>query len=118
MTFASRQFEELYQYVEVSFTPAVSPGAITNGSVVQSTQACVVGSPGSAVASQIALGDILDVVAPASAALNGVTVTAQPTATVGTINLIFTNNTGGSVTPTASTQYKIIARRVTNNLIA
>lgn len=118
MTFASRQFEELYQYIEVSFTAAVSPGAITNGitnAVAVNAVACTVGN--STVASQITLGDILEVVAPASAALNGVIVLASPTATVGQIDLLFINTTGGSVTPVASSIYKIIARRVTNNLV-
>jgi hypothetical protein len=112
--FAQRQTEELYDY-EVSFTAAASPGAITNGSVVAASNACTLsgGKPAT-----FALGDVLEVIAPAGAALNGVAVSAQPTATAGTAQLIFLNNTGGSITPTASTVYKIVAKRLRANVVA
>jgi hypothetical protein len=111
--FQQRQVNEIYD-VEVSFTAAASPGAITNGSVATASLACTLG--GGANAATFGLGDILEVVAPASAALNGVAVSAQPTATAGTALLIFLNNTGGSITPTASSIYKIIARRIKPNV--
>lgn len=109
MTFASRQFEELYGYCEVSFSAAFTPGAVANNSIVGSSQALT--TAGTTVASACALGDIIDVVAPASAALNGVLVTAAPTATPGTVIFTFVNGSGGSVTP-VSAVYKCIIRRV------
>jgi hypothetical protein len=108
--FQQRQLNEIYTSIEVSATAAASPGAITNTSLVQATNACVI--PGTTNAATFALGDVLIVQPPASAALNGVEVKAFPTATAGTCNLVFLNNTGGTVTPTASTVYKIIATRV------
>ena len=113
--FTTRQETEIFDR-EVSFTAAASPGAIANGAVATASLACTLA--GTTVPATFTLGDILEVVAPAAAALNGVAVSAQPTATVGTALLIFLNNTGGSITPTASTVYKIIARRVKPNLVA
>jgi hypothetical protein len=110
--FQQRQLNELYD-VEVSFSAAASPGAITNGSVVAATNACTLSG---GAAATFALGDVLEVVPPAGAALNGVEVKAFPTATAGTCNLVFLNNTGGSVTPTASSVYKIIAKRYKPNV--
>lgn len=116
MTFASRQYEELYQFVEVSFTSALSPGAVGAGATVNvQTVACTLSG---GAAAQITLGDLLDVVAPASAALNGIIVTAAPTGVAGQICVSFFNPTTGGITPTAATVYKVIARRVTNNLVA
>lgn len=109
--FQQRQLNEVYTSVEVSASAATSPGAITNTSVVQSSVACTVGAVAGSPAT-FALGDVLTVVPPASAALNGVEVKAFPTATPGTCNLVFLNNTGGTVTPVASSVYRIIATRV------
>jgi hypothetical protein len=109
MTFNSRQFEEIYGLVEVSVSPSFTPGAVGNNAVAGSTQACVIN--GTTTASQAVLGDIVDVVAPASAALNGLLVEAAPTATPGTLTFSFTNTTGGSITPIAAV-YKVIIRRV------
>jgi hypothetical protein len=111
-----RQLNDIYQLLEISFTAASTPGAITNGSVVSSTPlACTL--QGTTNPATFALGDNLEVIAPASAALNGVQVAAYPLATAGSCNLVFTNNTGGTVTPTAATVYKIIAKRFTATVI-
>jgi len=58
-----------------------------------------------------ALGDNLEVIAPAAAALNGIVVTASPSATPGTCVVSFQNNTGAGITPVASTKYTILAKR-------
>ena len=113
--FQQRQLNEIYAQYEVSNSAAASPGAITNGSLVQATNACTI--QGTTSPATFALGDSLEVIAPASAALNGVEVKAFPTATAGTCNLVFLNNTGGTVTPTASSVYRIIAKRFRNDLI-
>ena len=110
-----RQLNEVYALFEVSTSAAASPGAITNGSVVQATNACTL--QGTTSAATFALGDNLEVIAPASAALNGVEVKAFPTATAGTCNLVFVNNTGGTVTPVASSVYKIIAKRFRADIV-
>jgi hypothetical protein len=113
--FQQRQLNEIYGSVEVSNTAATSPGAITGAATVIATVACTL--QGTTNAASFALGDNLEVIAPASAALNGVDITATPTATPGTCILIFDNSTGVSVTPTASSVYKIIAKRFRNDLI-
>ena len=113
--FQQRQINEFYDY-EVSFTAAASPGAVGNAALVAADNACTLVS-GSGGAATFALGDVLEVIAPASAALNGVAVSVQPEATAGTCRLIFLNNTGGSVTPVAATIYKIIAKRARVNVI-
>jgi hypothetical protein len=113
--FQQRQLNEIYSFMEVSQTPAQTPGAITNGSLVSTAVACTI--QGTTNPATFTLGDVLDVLAPASAALNGVAVSAQPTGTPGTCQLIFLNNTGGSVTPVAGSVYKIVARRVAPTVI-
>lgn len=114
--FQQRQLNEIYTSVELSNTATVSPGAITNTNLVQSSVACTLAGLSTALAT-FALGDVLTVIPPASAALNGVEVKAFPTATPGTCNLVFLNNTGGTVTPTASSVYRIFASRVAPTVI-
>jgi hypothetical protein len=115
MAFANRQFEEIVGFVEVSNTAAASPGAVGNGTTVGVSVACTL--QGTTTAATFALGDVLDVIAPISAALNGILLSAAPTATPGTCFLYFQNQTGGSVTPVASTVYRIVARRYRADLI-
>ena len=114
--FQTRQLEDLYASFELSQTTAISPGAITNGTTVGVSTACTL--QGTTNAATFALGDELDdVIAPASAALNGVVVFAAPMATPGTCIVYFQNQTGGTVTPTASTVYKVLAKRYRNDII-
>jgi hypothetical protein len=113
--YQQRQLNEVYAFFEVSNTAAASPGAVSNGASVNVSVACTL--QGTTNAATFALGDNLEVIAPASAALNGVEVAAYPSATPGTANLVFTNNTGGNVTPTASTVYRIIAKRFRADLV-
>jgi hypothetical protein len=115
MAFANRQFEEIVGFVEVSTTAAASPGAVGNGTTVGISVACTL--QGTTTPATFALGDVLDVIAPAGAATNGVLVSAAPTATVGTCFLYFQNQTGGSITPTASTKYTIVARRYRPDIV-
>lgn len=117
--FQQRQLNEIWPLVEISYTAALSPGAVGAGSSVQVSAVCTVGSPlGGSSAAQFALGDTLEVIAPASAALNGIVVEAAPSATVGTCVVTFRNNTAGSITPVASTIYKIIAKRQAANIVS
>lgn len=112
--FQQRQLNEIYQLVEVSKTAALSVGAVGNNAVAgPAVVACTIGgSPAT-----FALGDTLEVYAPASAALNGVVLVASPSPTPGSCFITGINSTGGSVTPTASTVYTIVAKRVTPTLI-
>jgi hypothetical protein len=117
--FQQRQMNEVWPLVEESFSTAtVAPGAITNGSLATASTAFTLGSPGGGgtSAATFALGDTLEVIAPALAALNGVACTAYPTATAGTALIVFLNNTGGTVTPVAAI-YKIIAKRQVANVV-
>lgn len=114
--FASRQYEEMQPLLEVSRTAGVSPGAITTGATVNvAAAACTVGFTTSPAT--FALGDQLEVFAPASAALNGVQVSAAASATPGTCTLSFTNPTGGTITPVAASVYTIVATRLMPNLV-
>lgn len=114
--FQTRQLEEIISQVEVSNSAAISPGAVGNGSTVGVSAACTL--QGTSNPATFTLGDDLEtVVAPGSAALNGVVVFAAPTATPGTAIIYFQNATGGSVTPTASTSYRIVAKRYRNDVI-
>jgi len=113
--FQPRQAEEIYGSYELSVTPALSPGSVGNGATVGVSAACTL--QGTTNAATFALGDELDdVIAPASAALNGIVVFAAPTATPGTCVVYFQNQTGGAITPTASTVYKILAKRYRNDI--
>lgn len=114
--YQQRQLNEIYSFIEVSQTAATSIGAVgNNASAGSAAVACTI--PGTTTPASFALGDILEVVAPASAALNGVCLQASPTATPGTCTITATNTTGGSITPTASTVYRIIAKRVAPTVI-
>jgi len=104
-----RQLNDIYALYEVSQTPAQSPGAVGAATtVVVNTVSCTIA--GTTVPATFALGDSLEVVAPASAVLNGVEVRATVSA-AGVCSLIFYNPTAGSITPVASSVYKIIAKR-------
>lgn len=116
MSFQTRQLEEIYAFFEVSVTPALTPGAVGNGTTVGVSAACTL--QGTTNAATFAVGDSLDdVIAPASAALNGILVSAAPGPTPGTCFVYFQNQTGGSITPTASTVYKIVAKRYRADII-
>lgn len=112
--FQQRQLNDIYQLVEVSVTAAVSVGAVNNNSVAgPAVVACKAGGN----PATFALGDTLEVYAPAGAALNGVVLLASPSTTAGSCFLTAVNTTGGAVTPTASSIYTIVAKRVTPQLI-
>lgn len=114
--FTSRQYEEIQPQIEVSRTAGVSPGALTTGVTVNVAAAvCTVGFVASPAT--FAIGDQLEVFAPASAALNGIIVSAAPSATPGTCTLSFTNPTAGTITPVASSVYVIVATRIPPNLV-
>ena len=120
--FQQRQMNEVWPLVEESYsTSTVSPGAVANGQTVVFVAAvpCSLGAPGGGgtSAATFAVGDTLEVVAPASAALNGILVSAAPNATPGSCTLYFTNGTAGSVTPVAAI-YKIIAKRQVANVVS
>jgi len=104
-----RQYNDVYGFLEVSNTAALSPGAVGNGTTVSVTAACTL--QGTTSAATFGLGDSLEVIVPVSAASNGLLISATPTATAGTAQVYFQNQTGGSITPTAATSYKIIAKR-------
>lgn len=115
MAFANRQWEEIVGFVEVSTTAASSPGAVGNGTTVAVSVACTL--QGTTTPANFSNGDLLDAIAPASAALNGILLTASPGPTPGTCFLYFQNQTGGSITPVAASVYKIIARRFRPDIV-
>jgi hypothetical protein len=116
MAFANRQWEEIVGFVEISNTPGLTPGAVGNGTTVAVSAACTL--QGTTTPASFALGDILqEVIAPASAALNGIVVFAAPGPTPGTCFVYFQNQTGGSITPVAGSVYKIIAKRYRNDIV-
>lgn len=116
MAFANRQLEEIYCFIEVSVTPALSPGSVGNGATVAVSAACTL--QGTTTPATFALGDELDdVIAPASANLNGIVVFAAPGPTPGTCFVYFQNQTGGAITPTAGSVYKIVAKRYRNDIV-
>jgi|SRR3974390_1726243 len=112
MAFYPRNVGEIYPNIEVSITAALSPGVVANNTTVQVSAACTVGGAAAGPSNAtFALGDNLEVIAPAAAALNGIVVTASPSATPGTCVVSFQNNTGAGITPVASTKYTILAKR-------
>jgi hypothetical protein len=115
--FQVRQSEEIQPLIELSFAN-ISPGAVGNGVTVATATAFTLGSAGSASPATFALGDQLEVFASAGAATNGVNVTAVPTATQGTAEVYFQNQTGGSITPVAAQKYTIIATRIPATLVS
>jgi hypothetical protein len=116
MAFSQRQINEIQPLAEVSACVA-SPGAVGNGTTVYVTAACTIGGT-SGPAATFAIGDWLQVYPASTAGTNGISVTAAPTATAGTVGLYFQNNTGGSITPVASSAYKIVAYRTTPTIIS
>lgn len=111
--FQQRQFNEV-QNLEISFALAVSPGAVANNTTVSASAACTLSG---GTAATFTLSDQLEVFSPTVAANNGLSVTATPTATVGTARIYFQNATGGSITPVSGT-YTIIAYRVPLNIVS
>ena len=109
---------EILPLVEISFSTAnVAPGAVTSATPVGVLVAFTLGSVGGGLsAATFALGDTLRVIPPAGAALNGLYVSASPTATPGTAQLIFSNFTGGSITPVGGI-YKMISERPAANIV-
>lgn len=114
--FQQRQSTEVNPLTEISFA-TIAPGAIGNTTIVAVSQAFTLGNAGSASPSTIALGDQLEIFAAPSTALNGLSLSAFPTATPGTVEVYFQNNTGGSITP-VSGKYTIIATRLPNTLVS
>lgn len=111
MSFQPRQYQETQPLLEVSVSAAFTPGAVGNNTTISSAQACTLpGSPTSPAT--FALGDQLEVFAPAGALTNGLLVSASPGPTPGTAVFFFTNGTLGSITPVSGV-YKIVATRVT-----
>jgi hypothetical protein len=118
--FSQHQMNEVWPLVEISYTTAtVSPGAVSSATPVGVSAACSLGTPlgGGTSPATFALGDTLEVVPPAGAATNGLTVVGAPTATQGTCEIVFINYTGSSVTPVAGI-YKIIAKRIAANIVS
>lgn len=112
--FQQRQLNEIFSFIEVSFSATGTPGALTTGTSGRITVACVVGgaAAGNTSPATFALGDDLEVVVPASAGnLAGMIVSATPSATAGTAVIAFYNASAGTITPTTA-QYTIIAKRV------
>jgi len=117
MAFSQRQINELQPLAEVSFCTA-SPGAVTNNTTVAVAVAATLGAAGSSSPATFGIGDWIQVYPATTAGVNGISVTAAPTATAGTVELYFQNNTGGSITPVAGSVYKLVAYRTQANLIS
>jgi hypothetical protein len=115
--FSSRQYEEVNPLVEISFA-VITPGAVGNSTIVATATAFQLTAAGSAVPASFALGDQLEIFPSAAAACNGVNVSAVPTATPGTAEVYFQNNTGGSITPVAGAKYTIVASRLPATLVS
>jgi len=113
--FQQKQVAEINPLVETSFA-TVSPGAVGNNATVSVAVAFTLGSVSGNPAT-FALGDQLEIFAPAGAATNGIVVSAAPTATAGTARVYFQNATGGSITPVSGT-YTIVATRFPPNLVS
>lgn len=107
--FQPRQYEETQPAIELSFSVAFTPGAVANNTTISTSQACTLG--GTTVPATFALGDQLEVFAPASAATNGLVVSAAPGTTPGTAVFFFQNGTLGSITP-VSAVYRVVATRL------
>lgn len=112
MAFNARNVGEIFPTVEVSKTNAnVNPGAVASATPVSVTAACSLQGLGVGPSNAtFSLGDLLLVLPPAAAAINGLTVQANPTATPGTAQITFFNFTGGPITPVAAI-YTIVAVR-------
>jgi hypothetical protein len=117
MSFNSRQINELQPLAEVSFCTA-TPGAVGNNTTTGTTVSATLGAAGSSSPATFGLGDWIQVYPTAGAATNGISVTAAPNATAGSVTLYFQNNTGASVTPTAGATYKLVAYRQQATLVS
>lgn len=113
MAFFARQQDEVNPLTEVS-TVTLNPGAVGNGATVSVSVAATL--PGGGAAS-FNNGDLIEIFPPAVAALNGLHISAFPTATAGTVQVYFINATGGSITP-VSASYKLVATRMVNTLVS
>ena len=116
MAFSQRQINEIQPLAEVSAGTA-TPGAVTNNTTVAVTMACVIGGTGGPAAT-FGIGDWLQDYPAAGSGVNGISVTAAPTATPGTAEVYFQNNTGGTITPVAGSAYKIVAYRTSPTVIS
>lgn len=115
--FQQRQINELQPLAEVSFCTA-SPGAVGNSTTVAVSVAATLGNISSGSPATFAVGDWIQVYPASTSGTNGISVTAAPTATPGTVELYFQNNTGGSVTPVAGSVYKLVAYRTSAQLVS
>ena len=115
--FQARQVQEILPLVEISFAN-ISPGAVGTGATVATSSAFTLAASASGAPATFALGDQLEIYPSSGAATNGVIVTAAPTATPGTAEVYFQNQTGGSVTPVASSKYTIVATRLPATLVS
>ena len=95
MPYYARQDTEIEPLIEV-VGAVVNPGLIANGTAVTVTV--------SPVGSQVAVGDVVNPIPPASVgALAGVIVIAAPAAAAGQITITFRNESGAGVTPVSAT---------------
>ena len=118
MSFQQRQAAEIYPLTEISFAN-LTPGAVGNTTTVTvAATAFTLGAAGTAQPATFALGDQLEIWPSAAAAVNGLVVSAAPTATPGTALVTFYNGTGGSVTPVAGSKYTIVAIRLAANIVS
>ena len=116
--FQQRQLNDVFQLLEVSYTGTVNPGGITTGSKAVVTVACVVGGISNTSPATFTLGDDLEIIPAAGAgALGGLIITAQPTATAGTCTISFYNASTGTITPTSSTGWVVVGKRITPTLV-
>jgi hypothetical protein len=116
--FQQRQVAEINPLVELSFAN-ITPGAVGNTTTVTvAAQAFTLGTAGSASPATFTLGDQLAIYPSAAAAINGLIVSASPTATPGTATVTFYNGTGGSITPVAGAKYAVQATRLPATLVS
>lgn len=115
--FQSRLIDEVLPLIEVSFA-TLNPGAVTAGSSVVVNVAATLGSVGSSSPATFTASDVILMVFPlAGTATIGLRVTGSPSATAGTANFSFKNDTNGTITPTSG-PYKIVAVRTVNTLVS
>jgi hypothetical protein len=118
MAFSQKQIAEIYPLNEISFA-TLTPGAVGSGTTVTvAATAFTLGNSGTTSPATFALGDQLEIWPSAGANINGIVVSAAPTATPGTALVTFYNGTGGSVTPTAGAKYTIVAIRLAANIVS
>lgn len=117
MAYYARQQDELNPLSEISFV-VLNPGAVGNGTTVSVAVAATLDQASGSIPATTLIGDILEIYPSVNSGVNGLSVTAFPTATQGTIQVYFTNNTGASITPLANAVYKVIATRLLNDLVS